>query len=206
MDIQFYGANCIAITYKGSRIIIDDNLKELGLKSITKSEDVALMTDNSNNNDARLSFNSPGEYEVSDVSIHGMPARSHTDEEGKKSATMFKLIAGDQSVLITGRIYPDLSNEQIEDIGLVDVMLVPVGGNGYSTDPIGALKLIKAIEPKIVIPTHYSDKELKYPVPQQTLKDALKELSMDPKETLPKLKLKPTELSDVTQLIVLEKN
>ena len=135
-----------------------------------------------------------------------MPARSHTDEEGKKSATMFKLIAGDQSVLITGRIYPDLSNEQIEDIGLVDVMLVPVGGNGYSTDPIGALKLIKAIEPKIVIPTHYSDKELKYPVPQQTLKDALKELSMDPKETLPKLKLKPTELSDVTQLIVLEKN
>ena len=206
MDIQYYGANCIAITYKGSRIVIDDNLKELGLKSITKSEDVSLMTDSTNNNVTRLSFNSPGEYEVSDVSIHGMPARSHMDEEGKKSATMFKLIAGDQSILVTGRIYPDLSNEQIEDIGLVDVMLVPVGGNGYSADPIGALKLIKAIEPKIVIPTHFSDKELKYPVPQQSLNDALKELSMEPKETLAKLRLKPTELSDVTQLIVLEKN
>jgi L-ascorbate metabolism protein UlaG (beta-lactamase superfamily) len=84
--------------------------------------------------------------------------------------------------------------------------VVPVGGNGYTVDPIGALKLIKEIEPKLVIPTHYADKALKYPVPQQELSVALKELAMEPKETVAKLKLKPTELTDVTQLIILEKS
>ena len=206
MDIQFYGANCITVSYKGARIVIDDNLSELGLKSITKTDDVALMTDGTNNEVARLNFNSPGEYEVSDISIQGMPSRSHLDEEGKKSATSYKLIAGDQSIIITGRIYPELSSEELESIGLIDVMLVPVGGNGYSPDAIGALKLIKAVEPKIVIPTHYADKDIKYSVPQTSLADALKELGMEPKETVAKLKLKPTELSDVTQLIVLEKS
>ena len=89
---------------------------------------------------------------------------------------------------------------------MVDVLVVPVGGNGYTVDPVGALKLIKAIEPKLVVPTHYADKALKYPVPQQDLAAALKELAMETKETVAKLKLKPAELTDVTQLIVLEKS
>jgi len=85
-------------------------------------------------------------------------------------------------------------------------MFVPVGGNGYTLDPVGALKLIKAVEPKLVVPTHYADKSLKYEVPQQNLEDALKEIGMEVKERLPKLKLKPGELTDVTQLVVLEKS
>jgi L-ascorbate metabolism protein UlaG (beta-lactamase superfamily) len=72
-------------------------------------------------------------------------------------------------------------------------------------DPVGALKLIKKIEPKIVVPTHYDDKSTTYPVPQQTLEDALRALAMDIKETAPKLKLKGGELADATQLIVLER-
>jgi len=84
-------------------------------------------------------------------------------------------------------------------------MFVPVGGNGYTLDAIGALKLIKKIEPKLVIPTHYDDSGLKFPVPQQTLEEALKSLAMEPKETVTKLRLKSGELGDVTQLIVLEK-
>lgn len=206
MDLQFYGANCISLSYKGAKIVIDDNLADLGAKSVLKPDDAALYT-NGHGKDvkARLMFDGPGEYEVSDISIKGIAARSHMDEDGKFSATMFKLIVGDQSVLITGHIYPDLSENQLESIGLVDVMLVPVGGNGYTVDPVGALKLIRAIEPKLVIPTHYDDKALKFPVPQQDLANALKELAMEPKETLSKLRIKPTELSDVTQLIILEK-
>ncbi len=206
MDIQFYGANCLSFTHKGTRIVIDDNLDSLGAKSITKSEDVALSTNGEVNDKGKLYFNGPGEYEVADISIIGIPIRSHMDEEGKTSSTMFKLILGDQSILITGHIYPDLKDSQLENIGLIDIMLVPVGGGGYTTDPIGALKLIKAIEPKIIIPTHYDDKDLKFPVPQQSLKDALKELSMEPKETISKFKLKPNDLSDVTQLIILDKS
>src|SRR6185312_7236914 len=112
----------------------------------------------------------------------------------------------DLSVLVTGHIYPELNEAQLETIGQVDVMLVPVGGNGYTVDPVGALKLIKEVEPKIIIPTHYADKSLKYEVPQQDLANALKEMAMEPKETIAKLRLKPGEMSDITQLIILEKS
>lgn len=207
MDVQFFGANCISVTYKGTRIIIDDNLAELGAKSITKADDIALFThQHDSTNVARLIFDSPGEYEVADISIIGVPARAHIDEDGKKSATIFKLIAGDQSILISGHIYPELSENQLETIGMVDLLIVPVGGSGYTTDAVGALKLIKAIEPKLVVPVHFADKALKYPVPQVDQAAALKELGMEPKDTVSKLKLKSSELSDLTQLVILEKS
>lgn len=206
MDLQFYGANCVGLTYKGTRIVVDDNLDELGAKTIVKPDDVALYTGPHEGSAGRIMFDGPGEYEVADISIIGVVARAHTDEEGQKTATLFKFIVGDMSVLVTGHVYPELNEKQLEAIGMVDVMFVPVGGNGYTVDPIGALKLIKQIEPKVVIPTHYQDKDLKYPVPQQELSVALKELSMEPKETISKFKMKPSELSDVTQLVILEKS
>jgi L-ascorbate metabolism protein UlaG (beta-lactamase superfamily) len=208
MDLQFHGANCLSFTHKGSRIVIDDNLAELGAKGITKAEDVALFTGphGAAEGAGRLTLDSPGEYEVSDISVIGIAARAHIDEPDTLNATMFKLVTGDVSVLVTGHIYPDLTADELEAIGIIDLLIVPVGGNGYTVDPVGALKLIKAIEPKLVVPTHYADSSLKYPVPQQSLADALKELAMEPKETVSKLKLKHGELSDVTQLIVLEKS
>ncbi len=208
MELQFFGANCIGLTHKGTRIVVDDNLAELGAKGITKATDVALFTGpHDTKNAARLTFDSPGEYEVADTSVIGIAARAHIDEEGQPpKATMFKLVTGELSVLLTGHIYPELSEAQLEAIGAVDLLVVPVGGNGYTVDPVGALKLIKDIEPKLVIPTHYADKALKYPIPQQDLANALKELAMEPKEAVTKLKLKPSELTDLTQLIILEKS
>jgi L-ascorbate metabolism protein UlaG (beta-lactamase superfamily) len=207
MDLQFYGANCISFTHKGSRIVIDDNLADLGAKSVTKPDDVALFTGpHGEAGSARLTFDSPGEYEVSDVSVIGIAARAHIDEENTLNATMFKLVTGDVSVLVTGHIYPELTSDELEVIGIIDLLIVPVGGSGFTVDPVGALKLIKDIEPKLVVPTHYADTALKYTVPQQELSNALKELAMEPKETVSKLKLKHGELSDLTQLILLEKS
>lgn len=207
MDIQFYGANCVTFTYKGARIVVDDNLAELGGKSILKADDVALFTGpHPAEVNARLVVDGPCEYEVSDISVMGFAAQAHVDGAGTKNATMFKLIAGDLSVLVTGHIYPELSDAQQEAIGLVDVMIVPVGGNGYTVDPVGAIKLIKEIEPKVVIPTHFADKALNFPVPQQEFANAIKELGMEPQEAVAKLRVKPTELTDVAHLIVLEKS
>lgn len=208
MDLQFYGANCMSLSYKGTRIIVDDNLAQLGAKAVTKPDDVALYTMRSKEQSpARLRFGGPGEYEVADISIIGISARSHMEaDEKNREATMFKLIMGEHSVLFTGHIYPELDDAQLEAIGMVDVMAVPVGGNGYTVDPVGALKLIKAIEPKLVIPTHYADKSLKFPVPQQELATALKEIGLEPKETTNKFKFKGGELTDVTQLVVVEKS
>lgn len=207
MDLQFYGANCVSLSIKGTRIIIDDNLAALGAKSVTKAGDVALFTNTQITQPVaavKLAIDMPGEYEVSDISIVGIPARAHLDAGGLAS-TMYKLTSGDMSVLVVGHIHPELSDKQLESIGMVDVMVVPVGGHGYTLDPLGALKIIKAVEPKLVVPVHYEDEALNYEVPQTDLKTALHELGMEPKETVTKLHPKPADLTDVTQLVVLEK-
>ncbi len=207
MDIQFYGANCLVLTCKQGRIVVDDNLAELGGKTLAKEGDIALFTGPHGQppKPAKIVIAQPGEFEVSDISIYGISARAHIDEEKQLNATMYKLLFEDISVLITGHVYPELSDAQLEAIGMIDILCVPVGGNGYTLDGIGALKLIKKIEPKIVIPTHYDDPALTYPVPQQTLEQALQALAMEPKETVQKLRIKPGELGDVTQLVILEK-
>ncbi|HVS58294.1 MAG TPA: MBL fold metallo-hydrolase [Candidatus Saccharimonadales bacterium] len=207
MDLQFYGANCVAVVYKGTRLVVDDNLTELGAKSVTKADDVALFTGTHGAVTARLVIDGPGEYETADISIIGIAARAHTDEEGKKSATMFKIMAGDSSVLLTGHIHPELGDDLLERIGVVDALVVPVGGHGYTLDPVGAQRVIKAIEPKLVVPTHYDEKGLTYPVPQLSLEDALKEIGLEKAaDAVSKLKIKTGELPEVTQLALLERS
>ncbi|MDB5184263.1 MAG: Zn-dependent hydrolase [Candidatus Saccharibacteria bacterium] len=207
MDLQFFGANCISISFKNIRVVVDDNLAALGAKSITKPDDISLFTGpHAGAPEGRLMFDMPGEYEVSDVSIVGIPAHAHIDEAGE-NATMYKIIIGDLSILIAGHVHPDSINDKmLERIGLVDVLFVPVGGSGFTLDSGGALKFIKEIEPKLVIPTHYASSGLHYEVPQADLESALKDMAMEPKERIAKLKLKPTELSEGTQLIVLERS
>ncbi len=217
MDIQFYGANCIVITVGGARIVIDDNLTDLGSKSVSRAGDIVLFTaatveplesksKSGGPKDAKLCVKMPGEYEVSDVSIYGIAARSHMDEtEKRKTTTMYKLIAKDIRVLITGHVFPKFKESDLEQIGVIDLMIVPVGGNGFTLDPVGALDMIKEIEPKLVIPTYYDDSKLNFPVPALTLEQALQGLGMEPKERVAKLRLKSADLTENTRLIVLEK-
>ncbi len=206
MEIQFFGANCVRLSTKKANITIDDNLAELGQKSVTKKDDIVLFTSahGSAPDGVKIKIDQPGEFEVSDVSIRGIAARSHMDEEGQRNATMFKIVAEDIRVAVAGHIHPDVSDEQLEQLGTIDVLFLPVGGNGYTLDGVGALKVLKKIEPKIVIPTHYDQKGLNYPVPQVPLLEALKGLAMEPAETVPKLKLKASDFTtDVTKLIIL---
>lgn len=207
MEIQFYGANCVRLVTKKASITVDDNLKDAGLKPATRKGDIALFTGSHGEapEEAKLVIDHPGEYEVSDTSIQAIAARAHIDETDKKTATMFKIIGDDVRVAVAGHIYPDLTDSQLEALGTVDVLVIPVGGNGFTLDPLGALKIIKKIEPKIVIPTHYDDGATKYAIPQQTLADAVKGMAMEPKEKVAKLKLKAGEWAEITQLIVLER-
>jgi L-ascorbate metabolism protein UlaG (beta-lactamase superfamily) len=207
MEIQFNGANCITLSGKKYNVVIDDNLDKLGLKSVMKAGDIAIYSHDHDQpkQEVKLVIDTPGEYEVSNVSIKAIAARAHMDEDNKQSAVIYRLIADDIRVVVAGHIYPDLSDDQLEAIGTIDVLIVPVGGNGYTLDPIGAQKVIKKIEPKIIIPTHYDDKDINYEVPQQPLEEALKALGIEPKETVDKLKLKSAEIDDLTQLIVVKR-
>ncbi len=207
MEIQFYGANCVRISTKKASIVIDDNLAEIGLASITKPSDISLRTSRefAPHNASIFQAEAPGEYEIAGTIIHGIGARAHMDEADKKSAVIYTINADDIKVAVIGHIFPELSEDQLEQIGLIDVAIVPVGGNGYTLDGVGALKVIKQLEPKIIIPTHYGDKQINYEVPQQELAEGLKGLAMETTETVAKLKIKPTELTDTTQLIIIER-
>ena len=207
MELQFFGANCIKLIGRKFTITVDDNLASLGQKSVTKPTDISLRTSLlvPEHKEASFSADMPGEYEMAGAIIHGIAARAHMDVEGKTSATIYTVESEDTKVAIIGHVFPDLSEQQLEDIGMIDVLVVPVGNSGYTLDGAGALSIIKKIEPKLVIPTHYADKSLKYEVPQVELAEALKGLGMEPSETLAKYKIKPGELADSTKLIVLER-
>ncbi|MBI2007611.1 MBL fold metallo-hydrolase [Candidatus Saccharibacteria bacterium] len=206
MELSFYGANCLRISTKKAQIVIDDNLEKLGLKSITKPTDISLHTHSGiPSKPAHFTADMPGEYEISGVVIHGIAARAHMDDESKESAIIYTVAADDMRTAVLGHIYPDLSEDQLEAIGHVDIAIVPVGNNGYTLDGVGALQVIKKIEPKVVIPTHYADKAIKYEVSQAELAEALKNLGMEPAETLDKYKPNRAEWTDTARLIVLNR-
>jgi L-ascorbate metabolism protein UlaG (beta-lactamase superfamily) len=206
MELQYFGANCVRLSTKKAQIVIDDNLSRLGLKLVTKPEDISLRTSMEVPlHESRFTADMPGEYEISGVIIRGVAARGLKDEPGVTSRVIYTVTADDLKVAIFGHIFPELSDDQLEQIGLVDIAIVPVGGNNYTLDGVGALKVIKKIEPKIVIPTHYADKGIKYDPSQEDLATASKGLGMEPSETIAKYRPKISELTDTAHLIVLER-
>ncbi len=207
MDIQFYGGNCVTLSTKQVRLVFDDTLVELGGKSIAKPGDVCFFTSpHGPVEGAKLTVDMPGEYEASGVSVHGLQSRAHMDTDNERNATMYRVVSGDIKILVTGHVYPKFSDSKLEDIGLIDVMIVPTGGNGYTLDPEGVMQIVKQVEPKVVILTHYDDSSLKFEVPQKTLEEAVKSIGVEPRETTKKFTVKPSEGAETTQLVVLEKS
>lgn len=194
MEIQYYGANAIKITTKKSCIIVDPKSDIAELSVETKKATAVVVTNSPfapQGSEALFVVDTPGEYEFEDYSLQGIAAQSHTAPVGDTSATMYRLIAHDISVLVTGHVNEKISEQQLEAIGMVDVVIVPVGNSGYTLDGIGAAALVRAVEPKLVIPVHSSDDGLKYEVPQQSCESFEKELGAVIAEDVPeKLKLK----------------
>jgi L-ascorbate metabolism protein UlaG (beta-lactamase superfamily) len=206
MEFQFFGANCVGLITKQAAFIVDDNLASLGLKTVTKPESVSLFTQLPITTPlARLTITDPGEYELSGVSIFGIAARAHTDELSHETATIYKLQHDELRVAIVGHIHSDISEDQLEQLGAVDILIVPVGGNGYTLDAVGAVQLIKKIEPKLVIPTHYEDATVKYPVPQSPLSEFLKVIGVEPQILTAKFKPKPADFTEQLQVVVLNR-
>lgn len=207
MDLQYCGGSCVVLGNREVRLVVDDTLASLGLKSITKVDDIALFTGPFQPApQARLIIDGPGEYEVSNLSILGVATRAYSGQPSTLGNTIYKVITDDTSYLLSGHTHTDLSDEQLESIGLVDVMLVPIGNNGYTLDATAVLQLIKKIEPKVVIPIHYDDPALSYPVPQQSLEQVAKGLGMEPRETTAKFRFKTGETGSTTQLVVLKRS
>jgi L-ascorbate metabolism protein UlaG (beta-lactamase superfamily) len=193
MDIEYKGGNCVTLTVKKNVLAFDPKNSDLGLKDQAANAAVQLVTQPqfiAPHSDDTVVIDGPGEYEVANMSIRGVAARAHMDSsDAPKKATMYSVSTEDISVAAVGHVHPGLSEEQLEQLGVVDILIVPVGGNGYTLDATGAVDLVRKISPKAVIPTHYADSNVAYPVPQADIELFIKELGA-PVEEVSKLKLK----------------
>ncbi len=186
-DIEYKGANTVVIANKKATIVTNPKLSVVGLKDVVLKDAVELSTEarfTIDNQDARLEVEGPGEYGVGDFDIKGIAAQRHIDSEKTELlSTIYRIEIGDVRIGLLGNIDPNLSDSQLEELGVIDILILPVGGGGYTLDATSATGLVRKIDPKVVIPIHYADAALKYEVPQDTLDAFLGELSVPVEET-----------------------
>ena len=184
--IYWAGQSCFQISVSNSRdhsadIVIDPFDESIGLKLPNLSADILLVTHqhydhnnikgvkparNASHSDAGggtpFIIQGPGEYEIKEVFINGIPS-FHDDKEGKEKGqnTIYLIEAEDLRFCHLGDLgQKQLTDEQLEKIDVVDVLMIPVGDE-YTIDASAAQKIISQIEPKIIIPMHYALPKLK---------------------------------------------
>jgi L-ascorbate metabolism protein UlaG (beta-lactamase superfamily) len=151
-------------------------------------------------------INGPGEYEVGGIMIRGWQT-DHDDNKGQDRGrnTMYIIEMNRLTVLHCGDLEHELSQEMIEDIGEVDVMLVPVGGV-YTIDAKTAIKVVKAVAPSYVVPMHYQIDE-NLPTLSQKLAgvdEFLKAWGKDGLEAQEKLVVSEGGLPEGTEVVLLK--
>jgi len=206
-DIEYKGANGVIITTKKTQIVVDPQLSVAGLKNLAVKGAVEIATEPRfvvNDDETRLQIEGPGEYEIGDVSVRGIRATRHLDAETDEPiGTMYRIEIGEVRLALIGNIAPKLSEDQLEDLGVIDVLLLPVGGNGYTLDATAATTIVRSIDPRVVIPLHYADSAVKYEVPQDTLDVFTKELAAPVEEAGNKYKVKAS--SSIPQVLTVIK-
>ena len=176
LDIEYKGGNTVIIATKKTTLAVDPKLSLLGLKDAKTKDAVELATEERfaiNSPEARLIIDQPGEYEVGDYTIHGIAATRHIDTpESEQLSTVYRIECGDIRIAVIGNITPELTDAQLEALGVIDIVIIPVGGYGYTLDATSAAAIIRKIEPRVVVPVHYADSALQYEVPQDTVEVA----------------------------------
>lgn len=176
MEIEYRGANCVVINDNKTTIVVDPT-SNVSVKEKDNSESVILttMAELSNLQTKAFLIDMPGEYEHNDISVKGIPTHRHTDESGEKS-TMYRIEIDGIRIAIIGHTDAPINDDDLENLGIVDVVVIPVGGGGYTLDARDAASIVRQISPKIVVPTHYDDGRTKYDVPQDKIDGFIKEV------------------------------
>lgn len=214
MHILWHGQSCfqIIVSYnKGEQatILIDPFDASIGLKAPSLSADLLLIShSHSDHNNKKAARNAPfliegpGEYEIKEIFVQGIDS-FHDDQEGKLRGpnTIYSIEAEGLKICHLGDLgQKELTNEQLEKIGDVDILMIPVGGV-YTISAKEAGKIISEIEPKIVIPMHYYMPSLKPKLDKVDI--FLKEMGRKTAETEPKLLIKKKDLPEETKIVVL---
>lgn len=207
-DIEYKGGNTVIFTTKKATLVADPKMSIHGEKNIVIKDAVEIATEErflTKNEDFVLSLNYPGSYEVSDFSINGFAEKRHIDADGKK-ATIYGIDIQGVKIGLIGNIGPDLSDYQMENLGVLDILILPVGGNGYTLDATSAAKIARNSDAKVIIPIHYAGDGIKYEVPQSEVDLFVKEMGLEV-EKISKFKLKSASaLPEKTTIVLLERS
>lgn len=168
MEITYIGHSCFKLRGRGATVVTDPyEAKSTGLAMPKISADIVTVSHVHDDHNAVAKISStarrdkpyvieaPGEYEISGVGVFGWGS-FHDSDEGKKRGknTMYTIMIDQVNVCHLGDLGTTLSNEQIEGLGVIDVLLVPVGGV-YTINPEQAVEVVAQLQPSFVIPMHY---------------------------------------------------
>lgn len=217
MNIIWHGQNCFKISVsteqkqEGQAIIITDPFdKTTGLKPLRTKADIVTLSRQNNYNIGSIRenpfiINGPGEYEIKNVFIKGINSfDSKKQNSDKEKNTVYTIEAEGIRICHLGNLKHILENGQLEQIGQIDILMIPVGG--YSVISWSqADEIINQIEPKIAVPMRYKISGLVEKL--DGVDKFLKEIGASSVKSIPKFSIKKKNLpQEKMEIVVMEKS
>lgn len=161
MEITWYGQSCFRLTERGQITVITDPYSDdFGLPVQRWKGDVVTISHQSPGHNAAENvkgathiLTNPGEYEVGGTFVHGI-AMHDIATNRYNVAYLFEYSSG-LTLLHLGDLAHVPDQSIIQEIGEVNVLMIPVGG-GNSLKPSMAAEVIGLIEPTYIVPMHYA--------------------------------------------------
>ncbi len=205
MDISWLGHACFRIKSGQTTIVCDPYAPELGY-SLGRPEASIVTVSHQHAGHAYVQgvagepkvVAGPGEYEIGGVLIIGV-ATYHDRERGAERGknTVYVMELDDVSVCHLGDLGHTLTAGQLEEIGDVDVLLLPVGGVS-TIDASMAAEVVRQLEAKVVVPMHYQTPALAWKL--EPADRFFKEMSAGQLEPQPRLSVSKSSLPASTQI------
>lgn len=212
MVITHYGGQCFKVTLGDFALAFDPISKNSSLAPARFGADITLVSrDHPDMNGVAetaygekvpFAITGPGEYERQGISIQGFLSKSKYGlPKGQEEAvnTIYAVELEDMTLVHLGALSDtELSKEAREGIGEIDILFVPIGGDsprsssgeaGGVLAPDAAHALAVSLEPKIIIPMHWSG------IGGQKALDAFLKESGNGSEKTDKLTLKKKDLA-----------
>ncbi|MBI3620154.1 MBL fold metallo-hydrolase [Candidatus Roizmanbacteria bacterium] len=214
MDIKFIGHASFFIKAKDARLVTDPyDPSAVGMKFPKIEADIVTVSHTHPDHNyvtgvsgTPLVIDLPGEFEKNGMRIYGY-STFHDKNKGQERGenTVYKVEAEGINVLHCGDLGHVFDDALIEEIGDVDILLVPVGGF-FTIDAADAVELAKKLEPAVIIPMHYNIPGLNQKVFAQlaAVTDFLKKMGQESITSVPKLTVKKESLTEEMKVVVME--
>jgi L-ascorbate metabolism protein UlaG (beta-lactamase superfamily) len=210
MVINWYGQSCFKIVTNALTIVTDPFAKNIGLRPPAFAADIVCVSHQheDHNNVSAIGgepfvVDGPGEYEIKGISISGIES-FHDQKQGQERGlnTIYLIESEEIRLCHLGDFGQDkFSDEQVEALGEVDILFIPVGGK-FTVDASAAAILVNQLEPKLVVPMHYKLPDLK--IELDSVDKFLKELGAPPKEPVDKITIKKKLLPESTEVMMMK--